>query len=99
MSIQYQSRRSLLRQLGLAGLGLSLAEVPSWALTSDFLGPLAVADDDIVPFTDIPATFNPISSPTNRFLDIRTINGPFTPRDQFFTTQHYGHPEVDPAAF
>ena len=23
----------------------------------------------------------------------------FTPKDQFFTTQHYGHPEVDPVAF
>ena len=32
-------------------------------------------------------------------LDIRTIDGPFTPKDQFFTTQHYGHPEVDPATF
>ena len=34
-----------------------------------------------------------------RQLDVRTIDGPLTPRDQFFTTQHYGHPAVDPAAF
>jgi sulfane dehydrogenase subunit SoxC len=34
-----------------------------------------------------------------RTLDIRKIDGPFTPKDQFFTTQHYGHPEVDPATF
>ena len=34
-----------------------------------------------------------------RQLDVRKIDGPFTPKDQFFTTQHYGHPEVDPAAF
>jgi DMSO/TMAO reductase YedYZ molybdopterin-dependent catalytic subunit len=32
-------------------------------------------------------------------LDVRKIDGPFTPKDQFFTTQHYGHPEIDPAAY
>lgn len=99
MSGGYQSRRTLLKQLGLAGLGLSIAEMPSWALPRGFSAATIAADEDIVPFTDIPATFNPTPSATNRFLDIRTINGPFTPREQFFTTQHYGHPEVDPAAF
>src|SRR6185503_13954586 len=34
-----------------------------------------------------------------RIIDIRNIQGVFTPKDQFFTTQHYGHPEVDPVAF
>jgi DMSO/TMAO reductase YedYZ molybdopterin-dependent catalytic subunit len=95
MSVATPSRRTVLKQLGLAGLGLSLAEVPGWALPPGFFA----ADEDIVPFTDIPATFNPTPSATNRFLDIRKIDGPFTPRDQFFTTQHYGHPDVDPAAF
>jgi DMSO/TMAO reductase YedYZ molybdopterin-dependent catalytic subunit len=99
MSGGYQSRRTLLKQLGLAGLGLSIAEIPGWALPRGSSAALVAADEDIVPFTDIPATFNPTPSATNRFLDIRTINGPFTPREQFFTTQHYGHPEVDPAAF
>ena len=32
-----------------------------------------------------------------RIIDIRTINGPFTPKDEWFTTQHYGHPKVDAA--
>jgi DMSO/TMAO reductase YedYZ molybdopterin-dependent catalytic subunit len=32
-------------------------------------------------------------------LDVRTIEGPFTPKDKFATTQHYGHPDVDPATF
>ena len=32
-------------------------------------------------------------------LDRRKISGPFTPRDQFYTTQHYGHPTVDPLTF
>src|SRR2546430_12064869 len=34
-----------------------------------------------------------------RIIDIRAINGPFTPKDQFFTTQHYGHPKVDVATY
>jgi DMSO/TMAO reductase YedYZ molybdopterin-dependent catalytic subunit len=37
--------------------------------------------------------------PDRRLLDVRTIDGPFTPKDKFATTQHYGHPEVDPATF
>jgi DMSO/TMAO reductase YedYZ molybdopterin-dependent catalytic subunit len=35
----------------------------------------------------------------NRQYDIRTIDGPFTPADKFFTTQHYGHPAIDPATY
>jgi len=41
--------------------------------------------------------FNP--APDRRTLDVRKIDGPLTPTDQFFTTQHYGHPVVDPVAF
>src|SRR5690349_4543617 len=96
MAAATQSRRTLLKQLGLAGLGLSIADVPSsWAFPAGLLA----GDDEIVPFTDIPANFNPVPNATNRTLDIRKIDGPFTPKDQFFTTQHYGHPEVDPATF
>jgi DMSO/TMAO reductase YedYZ molybdopterin-dependent catalytic subunit len=83
----------MLKQLGLAGIGLSLADVPSWAL------PPLGADDVVVPFTDYPATFNPTPSATNRTLDLRKMDGVLTPRDQFFTTQHYGHPEIDLANF
>ena len=50
------------------------------------------------PFTDLPETFPPPAG-VRRLYDIRTIDGPFTPRDAFFTTQHYGHPDVDPATF
>jgi DMSO/TMAO reductase YedYZ molybdopterin-dependent catalytic subunit len=96
MSADVWSRRTLLKQLGLAGFGLSIADVPSaWALPRGWFA----ADEEVVPFTDIPATFNPTPSATNRTLDIRKIDGPLTPKDQFFTTQHYGHPDVDPATF
>jgi DMSO/TMAO reductase YedYZ molybdopterin-dependent catalytic subunit len=40
-----------------------------------------------------------VTAPDRRIIDIRRIDGPFTPKDQFFTTQHYGHPAVDPATF
>ena len=53
----------------------------------------------VVPFTDSHEKFNPNPAPDRRLFDTRTLNSPFTPKDQFFTTQHYGHPEVDPAAF
>jgi DMSO/TMAO reductase YedYZ molybdopterin-dependent catalytic subunit len=77
----------------LALASLSVFGIPEWAL------PALAEGETLVPFTDIPkdANFNP--APDRRNLDIRTIDGPFTPKDQFFTTQHYGHPEVDPAAF
>src|SRR5436190_12693239 len=85
------TRRETVRQ-GLAATGL-LALASDWAL------PALAQGETIVPFTDLPANFNPTPTPDRRTLDIRKIDGPFTPKDQFFTTQHYGHPIVDPATF
>jgi DMSO/TMAO reductase YedYZ molybdopterin-dependent catalytic subunit len=86
------SRREVLK--GAAALaGLSALGIPEWAL------PALAQDETIVPFTDLPATINLTPTADRRVLDIRTINGPFTPKEQFFTTQHYGHPVIDPAAF
>ncbi len=86
-----QSRRDILKQTGLAGIGLSLANLPEFVL------PAMAQGETLVPFSDIPANFNPNPNATSRTFDIRKIDGPFTPADQFFTTQHYGHPTVDPA--
>jgi len=71
----------------------------AFASLSLFGLPALAEGETLVPFTDIPkdANFNP--APDRRNLDIRTIDGMFTPKDKFFTTQHYGHPDVDPAAF
>jgi DMSO/TMAO reductase YedYZ molybdopterin-dependent catalytic subunit len=66
--------------------------IPEWAL------PALAQGATIVPFTDAPPAF-PAPGPVNRQYDIRTIDGPFSPTDRFFTTQHYGHPVVEPAAF
>ena len=87
-----RTRREVIRT-SLALAGLAAAGIPDWVL------PALAADETPVPFTDIPATFNPTPSATVRYLDLRKIDGPFTPADQFFTTQHYGHPEVDASSF
>jgi DMSO/TMAO reductase YedYZ molybdopterin-dependent catalytic subunit len=86
------TRRDTLKR-GLAASSL-LALIPEWALPA-----LAQGDTD-VPFTDIPKTFNPgaPNSPT-RLLDIRKIDGLFTPKEQFFATQHFAQPDVDAAAY
>jgi DMSO/TMAO reductase YedYZ molybdopterin-dependent catalytic subunit len=86
------TRREMLRG-SLALAGLSIFGLPEWAL------PALAQSETVVPFTDIPANANFTPTPDRRNLDLRTIDGPFTPKDKFFTTQHYGHPEIDPAAF
>jgi len=88
-----QSRRDILKTLGLAGIGLSIANLPEVTL------PALAQGETVVPFSDFPANFNPNPNATTRMYDIRKIEGPFTPPEQFFTTQHYGHPTVDMAAY
>jgi DMSO/TMAO reductase YedYZ molybdopterin-dependent catalytic subunit len=84
------TRRDTLR----TGLAASvLAFVPDWALP-------ALADDEVdVPFTDLPKNFNPGGNGPTRVFDIRKIDGPFTPKDQFFSLQHMDRPEIDPASY
>jgi len=86
-----QMRRDMLKG-GLAAAGLGVLGLPEWAL------PVLAQGEVLVRFTDLPETF-PAPAVDRRQLDIRKIDGPFTPKDQFFTTQHYGHPEIDAAAF
>ncbi len=86
------SRREILKS-SLALAGLTVAGLPEWML------PALAQGETLVPFTDLPEKITLSSAPDRRIIDIRTIDGPFTPADKFFTTQHYGHPEIDPAAF
>ena len=86
------TRRDILRG-GLAAAGLGVLGIPDWAL------PALAQSETVVPFTDIPENIKWETPPDRRLLDVRTIDGPFTPRDKFATTQHYGHPDVDPATF
>ena len=77
----------------LAVAGLSVLGIPEWAI------PALAQGETPVTFTDVPDPLNTTPTPITRFVDIRKIDGPFTPRDQFYTVQHLGHPEVDGAGF
>ena len=86
------SRRDILKG-SLAAAGLGVLGIPAWALP-------ALAQGEVpVPFTDMPENVVLVAGPDRRIIDVRKIDGPFPPKDQFFTTQHYGHPVIDPAVF
>ena len=88
---EHPTRRDMLKgSLALAGLTLA---IPEWAM------PALAQGETVVPFTDLPANANFTPAADRRLFDVRKIEGPLTPRDQFFTTQHYGHPNIDPATF
>jgi DMSO/TMAO reductase YedYZ molybdopterin-dependent catalytic subunit len=91
MTIQ-STRRDILRG-SLAVAGLSVFGIPEWAL------PVLAQGEVPVAFTDIPENVRWETPPDRRTLDVRTIEGPFTPAGKFATTQHYGHPVVDPATY
>jgi len=85
------TRRETLRA-GAAGI---LAFLPDWAV------PITADDEVDMPFTDIPKGFSPGNNPKSatRVFDIRKIDGPFTPKDQFFAVQHMNQPEIDPSKY
>ena len=85
-------RRDILRG-GLAAAGLGVIGVPEWVL------PALAQGATVVPFLDFPDTFNANPAPDRRLFDSRTLTSFTTPKDQFFTTQHYGHPVLDEATF
>ena len=89
---EQNTRRQILKG-GLALAGLGMVGVPEWVL------PAMAQGEEVVPFTDLPAKIVLAPTEDRRIIDVRTIDGPLTPADQFFTTQHYGHPEVDPATY
>jgi DMSO/TMAO reductase YedYZ molybdopterin-dependent catalytic subunit len=74
----------------LAAAGLAAFGIPEWAL------PALAQGEVVIPFADWPPNF-PADTVDRRQLDVRTIGAPLTPKDKFFTTQHYGHPMVNPA--
>ena len=92
MSDQISRRETLRRGLAATSFFALLQELPVPAL--------AQGETD-VPFTDLPANFNPGGNPgaATRQFDIRKIDGMLTPKDQFFTTQHFAKPTIDGAAY
>src|SRR3954470_1933540 len=91
-SMRGTPRRDMLKT-GLALAGLGIVGIPEWVL------PALAQGETVVPFLDFPDRVITTPAADRRIIDIRTISGPFTPKDQWFTTQHYGHPKVDVATF
>ncbi|HEY3042418.1 MAG TPA: molybdopterin-dependent oxidoreductase [Vicinamibacterales bacterium] len=89
MTNQSARREVIKASLAVAALGA----LPEWVL------PALAQGETLVPFTDLPANANFAPTPDRRVVDIRRIDGPFTPADQFYTIQHYNQPEIDPAAY
>ena len=86
------TRREVLRG-GVALAGIGAFGVPAWAF------PALAQGEELVEFTDLPETIVLERPPDRRFIDVRNIDGPITPADQWFTTQHHGHPEIDPDTY
>ena len=86
------TRRDILKG-SLAAAGLGALGIPEWAM------PALAQGSTLVEFTDLPDEIVLERTPDRRIIDVRYIDGPFTPRDQWFTTQHYGHPEIDPGTY
>lgn len=91
MSEQH-TRREVLRG-GLAAASLGVLGVPEWVL------PALAQGATVVPFLDFPENFVASPAPDRRLYDTRTLESFITPKDQFFTTQHLGHPVLDAATF
>jgi len=89
---QQTTRREVLKG-GLAVAGLGMLGIPEWAL------PVLAQGETLVEFTDLPEKIVLVPASDRRIIDIRYIDGFYTPKDNFPTTQHYGHPVIDPAAF
>ena len=86
------NRRDVMKT-GLAMAALGAASNFDWVL------PALAQGETVMRFTEFPPTFNPAPAVDRRLFDTHTLSGAFTPPEQFFTTQHYGHPEIDQAAY
>ena len=87
------SRRDVIKG-SLALMGLGALGVPEWAF------PALAQGEALVPFTDVPDGFGQRRPGSlTRVYDIRNIDGPYTPKDEFYAVQHFDQPDVDPATF
>ena len=89
------TRRTLLQQAGLAGLGLSLS--PGFAFPAEWLQ----TSEEVVPFTDVPENFTTVNATNKRVsgLDLRQLTTYLTPENQYFVVAHYGVPQINAATW
>jgi DMSO/TMAO reductase YedYZ molybdopterin-dependent catalytic subunit len=88
----HRTRREAVRG-SLAIAGFTVLGIPEWAF------PALEQDHTLVPFTNMPENFPTTRGPDSRIIDVRKIAATLTPKDEFYTVQHYGHPEVDAATY
>lgn len=67
------------------------------AVVPNLVFPSLAQGESLVPFTDVPDTFNvgPVRPNATHYLDTREITSYFTDNDDFYLVQHYGQPEID----
>jgi len=96
MNPEDNGRRNVLK--GVLGTGVFAAVV---AALPNFILPALAQGEQLVPFTDVPDTFqvNPVRPGANHYLDTREITSYFTDNDDFYLVQHYGQPEVDNGSY
>lgn len=90
--LQDKGRREVLKgALGTGVLAAGVASIPSLVL------PVLAQGETLVPFTDVPDTFNvrDVRPNSTHYLDTREITTYFTDNDDFYLVQHYGQPEID----
>jgi DMSO/TMAO reductase YedYZ molybdopterin-dependent catalytic subunit len=87
------TRRTLLQQTGLAGLGVALAELSASGFPAEWLQ----GQDVVVPFTDVPENFTTVNAQNKRVsgMDLRELSSYVTPEQNYFVVAHYGVPTVD----
>lgn len=87
------TRRDVIKG-GLAAVGIGALGAPSLVL------PALAQNETVVPFTDVPEGFGQARpGSTTRIYDIRNIDGPYTPKDEFYAIQHHDQPAIDPASY
>ncbi len=81
-------RRRVLK--GMLGTGVLAAG-------ADFMLPALAQGERVVPFTDVPETFQarPVRPNATHWQDTREITTFFTDNDDYYIVQHYGQPEID----
>ncbi len=92
MNPEDEGRRKVLK--GALGTGV-LAAVSS----PGFILPALAQGERLVPFTDVPDTFQvrDVRPNSTHYLDTREIDSFLTDNDDFYLVQHYGQPEIDNA--
>jgi DMSO/TMAO reductase YedYZ molybdopterin-dependent catalytic subunit len=91
---EYPRRTVLKTGLGLGGLAAT-ASLPFWSKLA------LAADEEVVPFTDVPDGFKapPVAPGAIHFLDTRGIESFYTSNDDFYIVQHYNQATIAPEQY